>query len=462
MSKFVKKTFFLETYGCAANMADSARILSQMQSKNWTQVNEPEKAELSIINSCGVKNRTEITVLRSIKEISDNHPSTLVVTGCLPAMSFKEIVKSAPNFGAIFDTKSTHLFGDILNKLDSGETGITLFSSKSESENKIDILPVLNTPVVGILTINEGCDGNCTFCGTKLARGSTVPFSPKKLFQQIEQFLKNGAKIIWLTSQDTGAYFWKSKEKYWELPELLKGICELPYKFRLRVGMINPDHALRLGDRLIGIFKKYPQIYQFLHIPVQSGNDRVLELMKRRYTVQEFEIIIKNFRKNLPEITIATDVITGFPTESEEDFLDTLNLIRRVNPDILNISKFALRPGTVAAKMKNLIQERVSKGRSRLITTNWQKQVTEYNKKWLGWEGNVIIEEDGRRLADNGNITYIARNQSYRPIVIQETEFSRNPLGNIYKIRITKSYTHYFEGTVINIINSPLVVQNRI
>jgi MiaB-like tRNA modifying enzyme len=457
MKKFNKKTYFLETYGCSANQADTDRLIQQLQSKSWSRVENPQNAELSIVNSCGVKDPTELKVLKSIKNISEIDSTTLVITGCLPAISYKQIVKKAPNYGAIFDTKSTHLFNNIIKRLNGGKTGINVFSSKSESENKIDILPVLNSPVIGILTINEGCDGNCTFCGTKLARGSTVPFAPTSLINQVEHFLKKGAKIIWLTSQDTGAYYWESPEKYWELPELIDEICSLPYKFRLRVGMINPDHSLRLSERLILSYQKNPQVFQFLHIPVQSGNDRILKLMKRRYTTQEFEIIIEDFRKNLPDLTISTDVITGFPTETEEEFLDTLNLIKRTNPDILNISRYGARPGTIAAKMDGQVHERVSKERSRMMTTVWQNQVAEYNKKWLNWEGNVIIEDLGKKQNNEGNNTFIARNHSYRPIIISENEFHENPLGKFYKITITDVNTHYLLGKVKETHESLLV-----
>jgi MiaB-like tRNA modifying enzyme len=457
MNKFNKKTYFLETYGCSANQADSDRLIQQLQSKSWLRVENPKNADLSIVNSCGVKDPTEIKVLKSIRNISEIDTTTLVITGCLPAISYKQIVKEAPNYGAIFDTKSTHLFKNIIKRLNSGETGIDVFSSKSEAENKIDILPVLNSPVIGILTINEGCDGNCTFCGTKLARGSTVRFAPDSLVSQVEHFLKKGAKIIWLTSQDTGAYSWESPEKYWELPELIDSICSLPYKFRLRIGMINPDHSLRLSERLIHSYQKNPQVFQFLHIPVQSGNDRILKLMKRRYSAQEFEIIIEDFRKNIPDLTISTDIITGFPTETEKEFLDTLNLIKRTNPDILNISRYGARPGTIAAKMDGQVYERVSKERSRMITTVWQNQVSEYNKKWLNWEGNVIIEDFGKRQNNEGKNTFIARNHSYRPIILPENEFYDNPLGKFYKIRITEVNTHYLLGKVKE-IHEPLLV----
>lgn len=179
--------------------------------------------------------------------------------------------------------------------------------------------------------------------------------------------------------------------------------------------------------------------------------------MKRRYTAEEFEIVVKEFRNQIPDLTIATDVITGFPTETEGEFIDTLKLIKQINPDILNISRYGARPGTVAAKMDGQIHERVSKERSRKITAMWQNQVNLLNKKWLNWEGNVIIEELGKRQNNQGINTYVGRNRSYRPIIIPESDFSDDPLGKFYKIKITDTNTHYLNGKVKNKHISPSI-----
>ncbi|MFW9928080.1 MAG: tRNA (N(6)-L-threonylcarbamoyladenosine(37)-C(2))-methylthiotransferase [Candidatus Thorarchaeota archaeon] len=446
---FNKKTYFIETYGCTANTADSLRIIRQLTENRWSSVSSPEEAEITILNTCGVKNPTEYKIIKRIKSLSKINSTKLIITGCLPAISYKKIIKAAPNFGLIFDTKSTHLFTNFIHKLEEGKTGLTYFTPSKESENKIEILPVLNSEIIGILAINEGCDGNCSFCGTKIARGNTVPFSPKKLYKQAEYFLKSGAKILWTTSQDTGAYYWHGEDFYWELPELLNFLCQLPYEFRLRLGMINPDHVLRLNDRLIDTFKENKELFYFLHIPVQSGSNRILNLMKRRYTVEEFIMIIDHYKQISPNFTLSTDIITGFPTETDEDFQQTLDLIDGICPDVLNISRYGARPGTLAAKMNGQIHERTSKERSRILTLNWQEKVTKHNKKWINWEGNVIIEEEGKRLTDDGKKTFVGRNDFYRPIIISEDNFIENPLGKVYKVRITDSSTHYLIGETL-------------
>ena len=446
--KFLNLTFYLETYVCSANIADSERFLRLLFDENWTRVGNIQIAELSILITCAVKNPTEKKILKRINDISTNIPdTTLVITGCLPAVSLTNIKQVTYSFGAIFDTKSTYYFKDILQRLDTGETKIECFSARSSAEKKIDIFPFLTNPAVGVLTINEGCDGNCTFCGTKLARGNTVPYSPEKLITQAKYFLENGVKILWLTSQDTGAYYWQDHNLYWELPDLLNALCHLPYKFRLRIGMLNPDHAFRFLDRHIEVIIRNPQIYQFLHLPVQSGSNKILELMKRRYTVDEYELIIAELRKSIPNIGITTDIITGFPRETEEDFHLTKELILRVCPDMVNVSRYGARPKTVAASMTGQIHGKIAKRRTRELTKAWQKLVLQKNEKWLNWEGNVIIEEYGHKLLENGEASLIARNNMYRQIIIPADGVLQP--GDRTKIRITKTglYFHYGEQT---------------
>ncbi|MHA2363649.1 MAG: tRNA (N(6)-L-threonylcarbamoyladenosine(37)-C(2))-methylthiotransferase [Candidatus Hodarchaeales archaeon] len=458
------KRFFLETYGCAANKSDSERLMRILANHEWFSVNTPDEADLVIINSCGVKQPTERKILRRLSELENTKqkPWATVVTGCLPNMSLKAIKKNHPNYGAILDTKSTHLFSSILSRLENGERQIELFApSRNTALGKLDIFPLSFNPLIGILTINEGCDGNCSFCGTKLARGRALSHSPQALLSQTEMLLKNGCRELWITSQDTGSYRYTVDGMVWELPELLDAICKLPYRFRLRLGMINPDHLLHLQfkrteNRLFDVFANHSQIFSFLHIPVQSGNDRILELMKRRYSVREFKNIISAIKKRFPRMTLSTDVIIGFPSESEEDFQDTVKLIKWFSPPVLNISRFGARPGTVAASMDGQIHERISKERSRLMTKIWQPIAFKENQKWLGWEGQVLIDEKGKQLGkqsineDKQQNTVIGRNWAYKPIVITKNI----PLGSYVTVSIFEARDHYLIGRVSENSNS--------
>lgn len=446
-------TFYIETYGCAANRSDSERILRILQDKNFSQVTNIEDADISIFNTCGVKDPTERKILKSLKQLQDQSQTTTIITGCLPNISLKAIKKANPSFGAIVDTKSTHLIGNVIDDVLAGKRNIELFAkSRSEVSNKIDILPLNFNPFVGILTINEGCDGNCSFCGTKLARGKTFSHAPDKLLAQATMMLQNGARELWITSQDSGAYNYNTADGTWELPELINALCELPYRFRLRLGMINPDHVLRLEygretNTLFDVIESNSQIFQFLHIPVQSGNDRILELMKRRYSIADFKKIIQDIHTRFPFMTLSTDIIAGFPTESDEDFMDTVDLIKWLRPPVLNLSRYGARPGTVAAKMKDQIHERISKERTRLLMKIWEPLAEEENKKWLDWEGQVLFDEEGKHDDFEGHETIVARNFAYRPIILPVSD---GVLGEFGSVKIIDSKTHYLIGSRLN------------
>ena len=453
MKTDLKKKFYIETYGCAANRSDSERILRILQDKDFEQVQNFEEADITIFNTCGVKDPTERKILKSLRQLESQSESSTIITGCLPNISLQAIKRANPSYGAIVDTKSTHLIGSVIDDILSGKKNIDLFAkSRTEAFNKIDILPLNFNPIIGIITINEGCDGNCSFCGTKLARGKTLSHAPEKLLKQASIMLQNGAKELWITSQDSGAYKYESSEGVWELPELITAICKLPYRFRLRLGMINPDHVLRLEYRrtentLFDVIEANSQIFQFLHIPVQSGNNRILELMKRRYTVEEFKRIVSDIWTRFPQMTLSTDIIAGFPTESEEDFMDTVDLIKWFKPPVMNLSRYGARPRTVAAAMDGQIHERISKERTRMLMKIWEPLAFEANTKWLDWEGQVLFDEPGKREDHNGEETIVGRNYAYRPIIIPA---ANGTLGEYASVKINDYKTHYLLGTRID------------
>ena len=439
-------TYYIETYGCAANRSDSERILRILQEKDFKQVDSIEEATVTIFNTCGVKNPTERKILKTLKQVEKQSFTSTIITGCLPNISLQAIKKANPSFGAIVDTKSTHQIGTVLEDVLAGKRNIEVFATaRYEAAHKIDILPLNFNPLVGILTINEGCDGNCSFCGTKLARGKTLSHEPQKLLNQATIMLQNGARELWITSQDSGAYKYEEDGKVWELPELISALCSLPFRFRLRLGMINPDHVLRLEydrteNKLFDTIASHTQIFQFLHIPVQSGNNRILELMKRRYTVGDFKKIVRDVRKKFPFMTLSTDIIAGFPTETEEEFNDTIELIKWFKPPVMNLSRYGARPGTIAAQMDGQIHERISKERTRSLMKIWEPIAEQENKKWLNWVGQVLIDENGKRDAYNGDETVVARNYAYKPIILPA---SAGFLGEFVSVRILDTKTHY-------------------
>jgi MiaB/RimO family radical SAM methylthiotransferase len=244
----------------------------------------------------------------------------------------------------------------------------------------------------------------------------------------VEKCVADGCKEIWITGQDTCCYGF---DRGTNLARLLKMVVDVPGDFKVRVGMGNPRHVPKYLAELVEVMK-HPKIFKFLHIPVQAGNNEVLKAMRRGHTVETFIDIVNAVRKEIPEMTISTDIIVGYPTETEEQFEDTLKLVENVKPDVINIARFSPRPGTAAATMQGQVHGNVMKERSRQLTDVYRKVSAERNKQWLGWEGEVIVDEKVKEGVS-------ARNYAYKTIVIRKDI----PLGTVLKVKITEASTYF-------------------
>jgi len=337
--------FFIKTFGCQANIHDSEIMAGILKKKGNKIVNEKD-ADIIILNSCSVKNKTQSRELQYIKDSKKK----LFVGGCLP----KTInLKKFPNIKAVFDTNSITKINEII------KTEKDTFSKIKET--KLNLPLVRKDKNTAIIVIQEGCTDTCSFCATKTSRGNLYSYRIGDIKRELEK--AKDCKRINLTGQDTGAYGLDIKT---DLPSLLKELITVKGKYEIRVGMMNPWHTKRILKDLIKVYKSN-KIMKFLHIPLQSGSDKVLKDMNRNHTVKEFKEIVKKFRKEIPKINIATDVIIGYPTETEKDFQKTLDLIKETKPEVLNISTFSSRPKTKASKLKQLSSE-IIKDRSRRLT----------------------------------------------------------------------------------------------
>jgi MiaB/RimO family radical SAM methylthiotransferase len=277
---------------------------------------------------------------------------------------------------------------------------------------------------VGVVEIQEGCAYRCTFCGTKSSRGDLYSYPADDIIRAVSRLVKAGAREVWFTGQDVAAY------GDGDLPGLLRMLGTVDGEFRVRVGMMTPVFAKRIIEGLLSLFPSR-SVYQFFHIPVQSGSDLVLGAMKRGYTAKMYAELIDRIRGRLNDSTLSTDIIVGFPTEDAEAFEDTLKLLESTRPAVINLSKYWKRPGTKAAKMKDLDSGVVS-SRSRTLYQMALSIMKEENERWLGWEGEAVIIERGTIKG-----TWVARNYAYKPIVVKQDEMvNGTPLGRRITVRI--------------------------
>ena len=386
----------VRTYGCALNQADSEGIAGLLSQHGYSV---GQKGDVVVVNTCTVKAPTENKILKELRGLRDAG-RRVVVAGCLPAAR-PGIVEDFPEFCFIGVNAADVVYA--VKAASEGERYVKI----AEGRGKSTLPKVRQNPVIAIVPTSEGCVGNCNYCQVKFARGKLKSYSIEDIVSQVESSVKEGAKEVWLTAQDTGAY---GLDIGSSLPELLNAVTSIPLDFRVRVGMMNPNHAKKMLGMLLEAYAS-EKIYKFLHLPVQSGDQDVLEDMNRHYTVGEFKEVVDAFRSRF-HATISTDVIVGYPTESEQAFQKTLKLVEEVGPDVLNISRYWARPGTRAAEQKQLAGSETNR-RSRIMAGLFKEVGLQANRKWVGWGGESLVSEK------NPDGTYTARNMWYKPIVVE-------------------------------------------
>ncbi|RLG41821.1 MAG: hypothetical protein DRN78_03855 [Thermoproteota archaeon] len=414
--------FYLETHGCAMNRSDSQIIESILRRAGWDKVQEPEEADVLILNTCNVKTPTEQRMVHRAKVLSSYGP--LVAAGCM-AVSQPELLR--PYSKVLVGPRAINNILEAVKLAYNGKKGEFL-ENEAIDKAALDREP---QGLIGIVPIAEGCLGSCTYCITRIARGRLTSFPPESILKRVRSFLEKGAIEIWLTGEDTGVY---GLDLGTNLPSLLREVSSIEGEFRIRVGMMTPDSALKIKDDLLKAFK-HDKIYKFFHIPVQSGSDHILKLMGRRYTAKQFIDLIGDIRRNFEWVSVSTDIIVGFPGETDEDFELTLKLLEIVEPDIVNLSKFGPRPKTPAALFKQLPRDLI-KRRSKEAMKIIEEIKERRNSRYLGKEFIVLVSEKTEKGIQG-------RTSCYKPVALRKAE-----LGFFYRVEIVDFRGNYLIGEI--------------
>jgi threonylcarbamoyladenosine tRNA methylthiotransferase CDKAL1 len=407
--------FYLETYGCAANQGNSEAFSTALIEMGHLP-SSLEESDLVIVNTCVVTEKTERRMKRRLSQLQGKR---LVIAGCLPS--------AMPE--AIRDISYREVMG-ILDRSMGMEMGETFRPEEMRPRR-------LQTPqnLCAVVNISEGCRGQCSYCIVRRARGPLRSKTIQEVAREVRSRLAEGSVEIQLASQDAAAY---GLDLGSALPELLDAVVGIDGDFRVRVGMMNPEQLSPILEDLIVSYED-PKIYKFLHLPVQSGSDRVLACMKRGYSARNFLEMVARFRSAFPHITLYTDVITGFPGETEEDFGATELLIQKAEPDKVNVTMYSSRPGTIASSLEDM-PSRFKKDRSRRITRLWQKIAGQRNGRYLGETIIAQVTEKGKEG------TVMARSENYRKIVVREPM----SLGCVHRFVVVKTTPFYLKGEVVS------------
>uniref|UniRef100_A0A182YC44 tRNA-t(6)A37 methylthiotransferase n=1 Tax=Anopheles stephensi TaxID=30069 RepID=A0A182YC44_ANOST len=427
---------YMKTWGCAHNTSDTEYMAGQLAQYGYNLTNDKDSADLWVLNSCTVKNPSEDTFRNEI-EAAHQAGKHVVVAGCVPqAAPRSDYLKGL----SVVGVQQIDRVAEVVEETLKGHSVRLLQAKKVDGRKvagpKLALPKVRKNPLIEVIPINSGCLNACTYCKTKFARADLVSYPVEEIVDRARQVFQEGVCEIWLTSEDTGTY---GRDIGSSLPELLwKLVEEIPEGCMMRLGMTNPPYILEHLDEMAKILS-HPRVYSFLHIPVQSGSDTILGDMKREYCVKDFERMVDFLRAQVPGITIATDIICGFPGETEADFEDTLALCGKYQFPSLFINQFFPRPGTPAAKMTKVPANEVKTRTKRL--TDLFHSYEPYKKYELGSKQTVLVTE-----ISHDRKHYVGHNKFYEQILLP---MHNNLLGKQVKVEITGCTKFSMFGKVI-------------
>ena len=421
--------FYIETFGCSFNEADSRFISNSLKSLNYELTNEPKEANLIIINTCSVRAESEnkaIEALKRLGKIATENKAKLIVTGCMVKLNPYKLYNI--NKDAIYITPS--LIKDI-PKIISSDLEKKLYIGGSD--RTYEIIPKHDGGVTYILPIASGCLGSCSFCSVRYTRGTLYSYPPSSIKKAFIDAINLNAKEIYITAQDTAVY---GLDINTNLCELIEGLLEVEGDYRIRIGMFTPWFGFRLLDGLKKIYHN-KNVYKFCHVPVQSGNNEVLKDMNRLHTVEEFEDFINELRKEHPDLFIATDIIVGYPTEDDKAFEDTVKLIEKIEFDKVHIAQYTPRPFTKGATLVQL-PDSVKKKRTRILTKICEEISLKKNLRFINKVLNVLITNKGEKGYLEG------RAQDYRCVIVKSD--NEKLIGKFINVEITDVMPYYLIG----------------
>lgn len=415
---------YLETHGCTFNQADTD-IMANILAKKYDIVYDVEEADVIILNTCYVKLPTEQKMITKIRKYKTEFPDKkLIIGGCMVEVDDKRLEKFAGDDCWIGPHKLDEV-DEVVEKAINGEVvheygktrAIKAGKGKKNSES-----------LVHILQICEGCNGQCTFCCTRIARGFLISYPIDVIVEEAKDAVEHGCKELQVTAQDTACFGMDTGESF---ADLLNKLGAIEGDFRIRVGMMNPQSIKNQLHEVIDAFKNNDKIFNFVHLPIQSGSPKVLKEMNRKHTLDEYKYILNEFRKEIPQMSLATDIIVGYPTETEEDFNQTLELLKEIKPDIVHISKYMHRPGAKSNHLKE-IDHNIMKNRSHRVNQVKTEVMLEKNKEYENTIQNVLITSKG----SSGG--YVGYTDSYKNVIVDEAE-----IGSFMDVKIIEGKRTY-------------------
>ncbi|MBN6070497.1 tRNA (N6-isopentenyl adenosine(37)-C2)-methylthiotransferase MiaB [Aggregatibacter actinomycetemcomitans] len=454
----------IKTWGCQMNEYDSSKMADLLHSTHGLELTEvPEEADVLLLNTCSIREKAQEKVFHQLgrwKELKKSNPNLLIgVGGCVASQEGEHIRTRAPYVDIIFGPQTLHRLPEMINQIRGGKSAVVDISFP-EIE-KFDRLPEPRAEgPTAFVSIMEGCNKYCTYCVVPYTRGEEVSRPVDDILFEIAQLAEQGVREVNLLGQNVNAYRGPTFDgDICTFAELLRLVAAIDGIDRLR---FTTSHPIEFTDDIIDVYRDTPELVSFLHLPVQSGSDHVLNMMKRGHTAIEYKSIIRKLKAVRPHIQISSDFIVGFPGETNEDFEQTMNLIAQVNFDMSFSFIYSARPGTPAADYPDDVSEEEKKQRLYLLQQRINNQAAQFSRAMLGTEQRVLVEGPSKK--DIMELT--GRTETNRIVNFQG---SPDMIGKFVDIKITDVFTNSLRGEVVRtedrmglrVLQSPQMVINR-
>jgi tRNA-2-methylthio-N6-dimethylallyladenosine synthase len=439
-SPIAPKKVFLKTYGCQMNVYDSQRMGDALKADGYVATETVEEADLVLLNTCHIREKaaekvySELGRLRKLKaERAENGRDTVIgVAGCVAQAEGREILRRAPVVDLVIGPQTYHRLPDALRKVRRGEKVV---ETEYAIEDKFEYLPqparkeIVGRGVTAFLTVQEGCDKFCTFCVVPYTRGSEISRPVAQVVTEAEKLAEAGVRELTLLGQNVNAWHGEGPDgSEWGLGRLLFRLAEIPGLARLRY---TTSHPRDMDDELIAAHRDLGALMPYLHLPVQSGSDRILKAMNRRHTGADYLRLIDRIRAARPDIAMSGDFIVGFPAETEEDFEATLAMVREVCYAQAFSFKYSPRPGTPGAEMPDHVPEDMKDERLQRLQRLLAEHQRDFAVSLIGTTMDLLIEKPGRQLGQR-----VGRSPWLQPVIVDE---KAGEIGDIIQVRITKA-----------------------
>ena len=432
------KKVFVKTYGCQMNVYDSMRMEDALEQDGYVKTDQMEDADLVLLNTCHIREKaaekvySEIGRIRKLKDAraETNRPMQLGVTGCVAQAEGAEIMTRAPSVDLVAGPQTYHRLADIVRKAEHGERPV---ETEFEIEEKFQQMPaatpsqVRSRGVAAFLTVQEGCDKFCTFCVVPYTRGAEVSRSRDQILEEARSLVAAGVREITLLGQNVNAWHGVTDDGHeLGLGELLYDLSKIDGLGRLRY---TTSHPVDMDEGLINAHRELDCLMPYLHLPVQAGSDRILKAMNRHHSVKDYMHVIDLVRDARPDIAISGDFIVGFPGETEEDFEQTMQVVRDVNYASAFSFKYSSRPGTPGADLPDQVPEAVKSERLQRLQALLNEQQQQFNQDCVGREMEVLLEKKGRR---EGQL--IGRSPWLQSVIVSD---QLGNVGDLINVKIT-------------------------